>query len=183
MTDRSAIHSTFVIERTYAAVPAGARFEAFEDAEAKNRWMVNGDGWGTDNYQADFRVGGYEKYRGTHDGMIVSMESRYYDIVPNERIVLAYEMSFDENRISVSLTTIEFFAEGNGTRLVFTEHDTFLDGHEALGPRRGLQRGSWSRSPPRSNAKRRKKPTPYFKRSGSRHGGRTSSSSRSLRLS
>jgi len=71
----------------------------------------------------------------------VSMESRYYDIVPNERIVFAYEMSFDENRISVSLTTIEFFGEGNGTRLVFTEHDTFLDGHEVPGPREEGSRG------------------------------------------
>ena len=140
MTDRSAIHSTFVLERTYDASPARV-FAAFEDPEAKNRWFVNGDGWGTDNYQADFRVGGYEKYRGTHDGMAVSMESRYYDIVPNERIVFAYEMSFDENRISVSLTTIEFFGEGNGTRLVFTEHDTFLDGHEVPGPREEGSRG------------------------------------------
>jgi uncharacterized protein YndB with AHSA1/START domain len=140
VTDRSAIHSTFVIERTYDASPARV-FAAFEDPEAKNRWFVNGDGWGTENYQADFRVGGYEKYRGTHEGMAVSMESRYYDIVPNERIVFAYEMSFDENRISVSLTTIELFGEGNGTRLVFTEHDTFLDGHEAVGPREEGSRG------------------------------------------
>ena len=89
MTDRSAIHSTFVIERTYAASPARV-FAAFEDPESKNRWFVNGDGWGTENYQADFRVGGYEKYRGKHEGMTVSMESRYFDIVPNERIVFAY---------------------------------------------------------------------------------------------
>ena len=97
--------------------------------------MVNGDGWGTDNYQADFRVGGYEKYRGTHEGMVVSMESRYYDIVPNERIVWAYDVHFGNDRVSVSLTSVELFPEGTGTRLVFTEHDTFLDGHEAVGPR------------------------------------------------
>jgi uncharacterized protein YndB with AHSA1/START domain len=134
VTERSSIHSTFVIERTYDASPARV-FAAFEDPEAKNRWFVNGDGWGTDAYQADFRVGGYEKYRGTHDGMAVSMESRYYDIVPNERIVFAYDMHFDDDRISVSLTTIELIPAGKGTRLVFTEHDTFLDGHEVPGPR------------------------------------------------
>ena len=67
--------------------------------------------------------------------MVVSMESRYYDIVPNERIVWAYDMHFNEDRISVSLTSVELFPEGTGTRLVFTEHDTFLDGHEAVGPR------------------------------------------------
>lgn len=134
MTERSSIHSSFVIERTYDASPARV-FAAFEDPETKNRWFANGDGWGTDAYQADFRVGGYEIYRGEHDGSAVSMESRYYDIVPNERIVFAYDMHFGDDRISVSLTTIELIPAGSGTRLVFTEHDTFLDGHEAPGPR------------------------------------------------
>ena len=140
MTERSAIHSTFVLERTYDASPARV-FAAFEDPEAKNRWFVNGDGWGTDDYQADFRVGGYEKYRGKHEGTAVTMESRYFDIVPNERIVFAYDMHFDDERISVSLTTIELIPAGAGTRLVFTEHDTFLDGHEAPGPREEGTRG------------------------------------------
>jgi uncharacterized protein YndB with AHSA1/START domain len=140
VTERSAVHSTFVLERTYDASPARV-FAAFEDPEAKNRWFVNGDGWGTDAYQADFRVGGYEKYRGTHDGMAVSMESRYYDIVPNERIVFAYDMHFNDDRISVSLTTIELIPAGTGTRLVFTEHDTFLDGHEVPGPREEGSKG------------------------------------------
>jgi uncharacterized protein YndB with AHSA1/START domain len=134
VTDRSAIHSTFVLERTYDASPARV-FQAFENPEAKNRWFVGGDGWGTDAYQADFRVGGYEIYRGNHEGMVVSMESRYFDIVPNERIVFAYDMHFGDSRISVSLTTIELMPAGTGTRLVFTEHDTFLDGHEQPGPR------------------------------------------------
>lgn len=140
MTERSAIHNTFVLERTYDASPERV-FAAFEDPEAKNRWFVSGDGWGTDRYQADFRVGGYEIYRGMHDGMRVSMESRYYDIVPNERIVFAYDMHFNDDRISVSLTSIELFPEGTGTRLVFTEHDTFLDGHEEVGPREEGSRG------------------------------------------
>ena len=140
MTERSAVHSTFVLERTYDASPARV-FAAFEDPEAKNRWFVNGDGWGTDAYQADFRVGGYEKYRGTHDGMAVTMESRYYDIVPNERIVFAYDMQFNDDRISVSLTTIALIPAGTGTRLVFTEHDTFLDGHEVPGPREEGSKG------------------------------------------
>jgi uncharacterized protein YndB with AHSA1/START domain len=134
MTDRSAIHSSFVLERTYDASP-GRVFEAFADPESKNRWFVNGDGWGTDAYQCDFRVGGYESYRGSHEGMAVTFDSRYYDIVPNERIVFAYDMLMNGERISVSLTTVELVPSGSGTRLVFTEHDTFLDGHEEVGPR------------------------------------------------
>jgi hypothetical protein len=33
----------------------------------------------------------------------------------------------DHRLVSVSLTTIEFLAEGDGTRLVFTEHGAFFD--------------------------------------------------------
>ena len=134
MTERSAVHSSFVIERTYDATPARV-FAAFSDPEAKNRWFVGGDGWGTDAYQLDFRVGGAETYRGRHGDMAVTFDARYYDIVPDERIVWAYDMHMDGDRISVSLSTIELRPEGDGTHLVFTEHDTFLDGHEQPGPR------------------------------------------------
>ena len=134
MTDRSAVHSSFVLERTYAADPARV-FAAFEDPESKNRWFVNGDGWGTDNYQLDFRVGGREIYRGQHGGMAVTFDAIYYDIIENERLIWAYDMNMNGDRISVSLSTIELHPEGAGTRLVFTEHDTFLDGFEAVGPR------------------------------------------------
>jgi uncharacterized protein YndB with AHSA1/START domain len=140
MTERSAVHSSFVLERTYDASPARV-FAAFADPETKNRWFVGGDGWGTDAYRADFRVGGYEIYRGQHEGTAVTFDSRYYDIVENERIVFAYDMHMNGVRISVSLTTVELVASGTGTRLVFTEHDTFLDGHEAPGPREEGSRG------------------------------------------
>jgi uncharacterized protein YndB with AHSA1/START domain len=134
VTERSAIHSSFVLERTYDASPARV-FAAFSDPEAKNRWFAGGDGWGTDAYQLDFRVGGEETYRGRHGDMVVTFDARYYDIVPNERIVWSYDMHMNDDRISVSLSTIELQPVGKSTRLVFTEHDTFLDGHEAPGPR------------------------------------------------
>jgi hypothetical protein len=39
-------------------------------------------------------------------------------------------MLLDGIRISVSLATAEFKAEGDGTRLLLTEQGSFLDGHE-----------------------------------------------------
>ncbi len=59
----------------------------------------------------------------------------YQDIVPNERIVMSYEMHMDTMRISVSLGTTEFKADGKGTRLVYTEQIVFLDGHDHLAAR------------------------------------------------
>ncbi len=57
-------------------------------------------------------------------------EARYHDIVPNERIAYAYTMDMDGQRISVSVTTVEFAPAGAGTRLVFTEQGAFLDGKD-----------------------------------------------------
>lgn len=44
-------------------------------------------------------------------------------------------MHLDENRISVSLATVELRPEGKGTRLVFTEQGAFLDGYDDAGSR------------------------------------------------
>jgi len=54
--------------------------------------------------------------------------ARYYDIVPDQRIIYAYEMYADDARISVSVATIEFAKNGDGTALTWTEQGTYLDG-------------------------------------------------------
>ena len=50
-----------------------------------------------------------------------------FDIVENERIVFAYSMARDGVVFSVSLATVELHAEGNSTRLVFTEQAAFFE--------------------------------------------------------
>ena len=66
------------------------------------------------------------------DGSAYSYDALFQDIVPAKRIVYTYEMLLEETRISVSLATVEFTPVGDsGTRLVFTEHGAFLDGHES----------------------------------------------------
>lgn len=54
----------------------------------------------------------------------------YQDIVSNERIVYTSTLSADNRPTTVSLTTVQFRAAGNGTQLVLTEQGAFLDGHE-----------------------------------------------------
>ena len=62
--------------------------------------------------ELDFRVGGGER------GEVASphrlFRCRYHDIVPDERIVFAYDLELDRRLMSVSLTTVEFFADGDG---------------------------------------------------------------------
>ena len=52
--------------------------------------------------------------------------SHIFDIVQNERIVLAYEMIINGERISVSLQTWEFTEVPDGTLLKLTEQATFM---------------------------------------------------------
>jgi len=127
MTERSVTHSTFTLERTYDASPPRV-FAAFADPEQKVQWFAGPDEWSLDEFEVDFRVGGREVNRGARKGgPIHNFEARYYDIVQDERIVYAYEMHLDDERISVSLATIQLEPAGDGTRLVLTEQGAYLD--------------------------------------------------------
>ncbi len=124
---RSTEHATFTIERSYPAPPARV-FAAWSSAEAKSHWF----GPRTDGGPAielDFQVGGRERFAaGPPGGPRFTYLALYQDIVADERIVYTYEMHMDEQRISVSLATVELRPAGEGTELVFTEQAVYLDG-------------------------------------------------------
>jgi uncharacterized protein YndB with AHSA1/START domain len=137
----TAQHATFNIERVYAATPARV-FHAWADPVTKAARFTGPDEWQTATREADFRVGGGERVVvGPPGGTQHRFDCRYHDIVTNERIVYCYDMHLDDRRISVSLTTVEFRAEGAGTRLVFTEQAVFLDGYDDAGSREQGSRG------------------------------------------
>jgi uncharacterized protein YndB with AHSA1/START domain len=132
MTERSTEHATFVVERTYDAAPSRV-FAAWAEPAAKQRWFSGPDGWDQPEYSLDFRIGGREISRvGTTGEPTYTYDAYYHDIVRNERIVYAYTMDRDDTRISVSVATVEFEPAGTGTRLIFTEQDVFLDGHDKV---------------------------------------------------
>ena len=117
----------FTIERRFRQTPAQA-FRAFADPELKQRWFGVPEGWTDANWELDFRVGGSEVSVGRDPrGALHEFRSRYHDIVDGERIVFAYDLLLDGRLISVSLTTVEVRPDGDGTRLVFTEHGAFFD--------------------------------------------------------
>ena len=79
----------------------------------------------------DFQVGGREVYRGrAGGGPLTAFDSQYADIVADERIVYTYDMHLDDQRISVSLATVQLEPLGTGTRLTFTEQGAYLDGFD-----------------------------------------------------
>jgi uncharacterized protein YndB with AHSA1/START domain len=127
-TKRSAVHDTFTLERTYDA-PVSRVFQAWSDPKQKAKWFAGPPGWKQLKLTNDFRVGGGDVSVGEiANGPKISFESKYYDIIENQRIIYAYEMSFNDTRMSVSVATIEFHAAGAGTRMIVTEAGAFLDG-------------------------------------------------------
>ena len=117
----------FTIARRFRQTPAQA-FRAFADPALKRRWFGPPESWSDARWELDFRVGGSEVSVGRDpDGVLHEFRSRYHDIVDGERIVFAYDLLLDGRRVSVSLTTVAVRPDGDGTRLVFTEHGAFLD--------------------------------------------------------
>jgi uncharacterized protein YndB with AHSA1/START domain len=132
MIGRSVIHGTFTIERSYLAIPSRV-FAAFASTDAKGNW-----GWidrsseedGAVPAELDFRIGGRERFVFKQNGTAFRYDARYYDIVPDLRIIYSYEIYADDVRISVSVATIEFAVNGDCTALTWTEQGAFLDGFE-----------------------------------------------------
>jgi uncharacterized protein YndB with AHSA1/START domain len=136
MTTSTVSLDTFVIERTYD-VPVTTVFGAWADPRRKARWFAgSADALGA-GYELDFRVGGREtSLGGPPGGPIYRYESEFRDIVPEQRIIYTYEMYADETRLSVSVATVQFLAEGDrSTRLVLSEQGVFLDGHDTSAQR------------------------------------------------
>ena len=132
----SVTHGMFCLERTYDAPPARV-FAAFATEEGKSRWFSgSNDAWDQVHRAFDFRVGGREALEGRwKTGMISRFDATYYDIKDGERIVYVYEMTINGTKISTSLATVEFAADGAWTRLKVTEQGAFLDGYDDAGSR------------------------------------------------
>jgi uncharacterized protein YndB with AHSA1/START domain len=137
MTQRSAVHDTFRIDRHFNAAPARV-FRAFADPQAKALWFGGPAEMKRDEEEFDFREGGREAMTSVFDdGTRFAFVATYTDIVPDERIVYTYEMSMNGSRISVSVVTVEVRADGGGgTAFSVTEQGVYLDGLDNAAQRR-----------------------------------------------
>ncbi|MDP3739905.1 MAG: SRPBCC family protein [Hyphomonadaceae bacterium] len=119
-------HASFTIERKFKAPPKRV-FAAWATLEAKQKWFAGGEGWTEEVRGFDFREGGSEELVGRKKtGTVSAFFCRYWEIIPDQRIVYAYDMHLDGVRISVSLATIELRPEGTGTHMTLTEQGAYL---------------------------------------------------------
>jgi uncharacterized protein YndB with AHSA1/START domain len=138
-------HASFTLERHYDA-PVALLYKAFSDEDAKRRWFGGGSEWDLKSREFDFRVGGREHLSGKwKSGMVSTFDAIYLDIVPERRIIYAYDMHIDGKHISVSMATILFAGDGVGSKLTITEQGAFLDGYDDAGSREKGTRGLMER--------------------------------------
>jgi uncharacterized protein YndB with AHSA1/START domain len=132
----SVVHATFHLERTYDA-PVTRVWKALTDESAKQRWFGGTPGrWELLERHMDVRVGGSERLKGRWEGGVIStFDAIYHDVIPNERLVYSYMMHLDDEKISVSLATMQLKAEGGQTTLKVSEQGAFLDGYDDAGSR------------------------------------------------
>jgi uncharacterized protein YndB with AHSA1/START domain len=116
-------------------------FAAYSSLEAKMAWFKAPADIETLDRDFDFRVGGKERFHARWpDGRVTDFQATYHDIVENQRIVLVYDMFHNDEKLSVSLQTLEFRAQGDQTRLIHTEQGSyFAGGVEAV---RGREHGT-----------------------------------------
>jgi uncharacterized protein YndB with AHSA1/START domain len=134
-------HATFAVERVYPHSPARV-FHALSDEGTARRWRAEGEGWHINEFKIDFRVGGGEVSRFSYQGgPEIRLDAQYHEMVPNERIVFTYRMTMGTQPLSVSLTTIELFAEDRGTRLIQTEQGAYFGEGESVQGREEGTRG------------------------------------------
>ena len=133
MEERSVIHSTFVIERSYPESPERV-FAAFADAEKKRRWFVEGENKEVEEFEMDFRVGATERARfrfkqGTPlKGVVFTNDSSYQDIVPNRRIVTALQWPSLRSASRRLWSRLNSCRRKRGRDLIVTHQGAFFEG-------------------------------------------------------
>ncbi len=115
-------------------------FSQFADPVARAEWSAPSEDFLVYD-ESDFRVGGKDVFRcGPKGNPKFRGETRYLQIVPNERVVSSETLDTDEP-LAVALTTLEFEPTKDGTNLTVTVQIVSFVGPDMI---RGYESGNKS---------------------------------------
>ncbi len=136
-------HGDFSINRVYDAAPTDV-YAAWTDLDTKARWFIGPEGWSLVERSLDVSVGGKEILHGRFaaNGVETLFTARYHLVEPGARLVYVYDMHLGGRHHSVSVATVEFIGDPEGTRLRFTEQVTFVDGTDGRDGTLSRKRGT-----------------------------------------
>ena len=124
------MHGTFTLTNDLQAPPAIV-YAAFADPALRDRWFRIPGPSARHSYELDFREGGGETASNSFpvDNGVEALgyRSHFFDLVPDVRVVYAYDVVVDGRRRWVALTTVELEPSAEGTRMSWTEQYAFLE--------------------------------------------------------
>lgn len=144
MAEPKVVHSTFVVDRSFSK-PVATVFAALSKPEKVKQWFAEGQGHDLVEFKLDFAVGGtqrlvYRMREGTPvAGLVIDNESRFQEIIPDDRVVMVTTMKFDGKRILASQITFELVpvekgTDAIGTELICTHQGAYFEGSPAQFP-------------------------------------------------
>lgn len=132
MTRQSLRRATFVFERVCAA-PAERVFAAFADPAERASGGTPSQTAVFVYDQVDFREGSVDAFRcGDKSTPQYRGMTRYYDIVPNQRIISSEVVETQGTKLLVTMSTTTFAADGAGTKVTVTAPLASMAGAEML---------------------------------------------------
>lgn len=135
-------HGDFSINRVYDASPAEV-WAAWSDPALKAQWFIGPAEWAEVERTLDLRPGGVEVLHGRFpNGAETLFSARYHLVEQGARLVYVYDMHLSGRHHSVSIATVEFIGDPDGTRLRFTEQVTFVDGTDGRDGTLSRKRGT-----------------------------------------
>ena len=138
MTERSVVHDTVVVHRTYEAT-AERVFRARTEPALMERWYQPGDEtWSARIVDHDFRVGGGNRILFGPPDTTFTEDCHYVDIVPDRRICYSMTIARGDTRITVSMVTVELVPRPGRCDVRVTDQLAILDGGDTAADR---QRG------------------------------------------
>ena len=116
------VHKTLTFERQFSASKEVV-FRAFADPIARAKWAAPSPSSIVIYESENFVIDGKDKFRcGSRKDPNIHGETRYLDILNDDRIVSSETLTMDGNRLCASLTTVELTTDGSTTLLEQTTH-------------------------------------------------------------